>query len=115
MLPSFINGDGSSPKLKQHQWKSSFLAALGMTAAAWCANFVIFMLISLCEIFSYAQDTPLDASEISRDLLYLAPSHTEKRADTESREAYVGTRFEYARQGENNWSILPAKGNKPDT
>src|SRR5262249_42376511 len=88
-----------------------------MTGAASVSGWAIIAvlalgLISLYGIFSYGQDAPLDASEISRDLLYLAPSHAEKRA---TGTAYVGMRFEYTQQGEKNWSILPVKPNKTET
>jgi hypothetical protein len=58
---------------------------------------------------SAAQDAPLDASEISRDLLYLAPSRVEYRAagDTGS-YVFTGSRFAYiAAHGAGEWSIVP--------
>lgn len=60
---------------------------------------------------SFAQDAPLDSSEISRDLLYLAPSRAERRvAGDVISTAYVGTRFEYMPSSETEWFIKPASG-----
>jgi hypothetical protein len=58
---------------------------------------------------SVAQDSPLDASEISRDLLYVAPSHVEMRAAGDSYSyGFAGNRFEYAAPHEAGvWSIVP--------
>jgi hypothetical protein len=61
-------------------------------------------------LFSYAQDAPLDASEISRDLLYLAPSRVEFRGGGggSGTYAFAGTRFAYvAPDDRGEWSIVP--------
>lgn len=79
-----------------------------MWASGWLAAFAGFVTLGLCGIFSYAQDAPLDASEISRDLLYLAPSHVEFRtAGDTTWNAFAGARFEYAAPHEAGvWSIV---------
>src|SRR5262249_23628512 len=59
-----------------------------------------------------AQDAPLDASEISRDLLYVAPSHAELRVPGDaSSTVFVGANFEYS-QRSGAWSIRPSAAKK---
>jgi hypothetical protein len=70
----------------------------------------------LSSFSSSAQDAPLDASEISRDLLYLAPSRAETRtAGDVFTTAYVGTRFEYVQPDGIKWSIGPAAAKKAES
>jgi hypothetical protein len=58
---------------------------------------VSFSAVLLPLFVSVAQDAPLDASEISRDLLYAAPSRIERRwAGDTYWYALAGQRFEYA-------------------
>jgi hypothetical protein len=76
----------------------------------WFATILAFAIMSFWVFSSIAQDAPLDSSEISRDLLYLAPSRAEKRvAGNVINTAYVGTRFEYMRSSETNWFIRAAE------
>ena len=71
--------------------------------------------VLLLALASFAQDAPLDSSEISRDLLYMAPSRAEKRvAGDVSGIAYVGTRFEYMRTNGKDWLIHPATTSKEE-
>jgi hypothetical protein len=72
--------------------------------------------IAFCfDIPSLAQNQPLDASEISRDLLYLAPSQSERRiAGDVISTAYVGSRFEYAPNNETDWFIKPTASHAPE-
>jgi hypothetical protein len=79
-------------------------------SGAWFATVLAFAIMSSWVFSSIAQDAPLDSSEISRDLLYLAPSRAEKRvAGNVINTAYVGTRFEYMRSSETNWFIRAAE------
>lgn len=54
-----------------------------------------------------AQGSPLDSSEISRDLLYVAPVREEARADGAS-SAYVGARFEFTLVPGQGWTVRPS-------
>jgi hypothetical protein len=59
-------------------------------------SFAFSVLIVFLAFSSSAQNPPLDSSEISRDLLYVAPSRAEMRAAGDVVwTAYAGTRFEY--------------------
>src|ERR1700730_11671521 len=63
----------------------------------------------LSSFSSSAQDAPLDASEISRDLLYLAPSRTETRtSDDIITTTYVRALFKYKQPDGVKWFIGPA-------
>jgi hypothetical protein len=80
--------------------------------SAWLATLSFALCVAmacLSNFSSSAQNAPLDASESSRDLLYLAPSRTETRtAGDVVTTAYVGARFEYSQPDGGKWLIRPA-------
>lgn len=77
------------------------------------AFFVFPGLIPFLAFSSFAQDSPvMDSSEISRDLLYVAPSHVEIRSSGDVvRHVFAGRRFEYAPEypdpGHFQWGVRP--------
>jgi hypothetical protein len=75
----------------------------------WLAALAALAMAGFGGLFSYAQDAPLDASEISRDLLYLAPSRVEYHAaGATGSYAFAGNRFAYiAPRDGREWSIVP--------
>jgi hypothetical protein len=68
-----------------------------------------FAALGLCGLLSYGQDAPLDASEISRDLLYLAPSRADiLLAGDIHAYVYQGSRFRYGQFDGITWTIQPS-------
>jgi hypothetical protein len=91
-----------------HIRRAAFRSLSVCLAIPLCAAIVFFL-----DFSSAAQDAPLDASETSRDLLYLAPSRAGQRVTGDVVwTAYVGTRFDYARRNETEWMIHPGAAEK---
>ncbi len=69
----------------------------------------VFSVLIFCPSLS-AQDQPSDAAEITRDLLFLAPSGLDAQVRKPAAATFVSRQFQYTYAASGEWAVEPLKG-----